>query len=40
MMANVTGCEPEEVRIGLAVEAYAVECEDGLAVPFWRPVRA
>jgi len=39
MMTNVTGCAPEEVRIGLAVEAYAVECEEGLAVPFWRPVR-
>lgn len=40
MMTNVTDCAPEEVRIGLVVEAYAVECEDGLAVPFWRPVRA
>jgi hypothetical protein len=25
------------VRIGMPVEAYAVECGDGLAVPFWRP---
>jgi len=38
MMTNITGCPPEDVHIGLAVEAYAVECEEGLAVPFWRPV--
>jgi hypothetical protein len=39
MMGNVTGCPVDEVRIGQRVEAYAVECEDGLAVPFWRPAR-
>jgi len=39
MMGNVTGCAPEDVRIGMDVEAYAVECEEGLAVPFWRPAR-
>jgi uncharacterized OB-fold protein len=38
MMGNVTGCAPAQVRIGMAVEAYAVECEPGLGVPFWRPV--
>jgi hypothetical protein len=37
MMGNVTGCAVESVRIGVPVEAYAVECGDGLAVPFWRP---
>ena len=37
MMGNVTGCPVEQVKIGLRVEAYAVECEPGLAVPFWRP---
>ena len=37
MLGNVTGCPVESVRIGLRVEAYAVECGDGLAVPFWRP---
>lgn len=37
MMGNVTGCPVEQVKIGLRVEAYAVECGDGLAVPFWRP---
>lgn len=37
MMGNVTGCNPEDVRIGMPVEAYAVEFEEGLALPFWRP---
>ncbi|HBZ72180.1 MAG TPA: hypothetical protein DEP35_21590 [Deltaproteobacteria bacterium] len=37
MMGNVTDCPVESVRIGMSVEAYAVECGDGLAVPFWRP---
>ena len=37
MMGNVTGCPVEDVRIGMPVEAYAVECGDGMAVPFWRP---
>jgi uncharacterized OB-fold protein len=36
MMGNVTGCSPESVRVGQRVEAYAVECGDGMAVPFWR----
>jgi uncharacterized OB-fold protein len=39
MMGNVTGCPVEQVKIGLRVEAYAVECEPGLAVPFWRPAK-
>jgi uncharacterized OB-fold protein len=38
MMGNVTDCSPEDVQIGMAVEAYAVVFEDGLAVPFWRPI--
>lgn len=37
MMGTVTGCPVEAVRIGMPVEAYAVESEEGLAVPFWRP---
>ena len=37
MFGTVTGCAPEEVRIDMPVEAYAVEIEEGLAVPFWRP---
>jgi hypothetical protein len=38
MMGNITGCPVEEVKIGLRVEAYAIDCGDGLAVPFWRPL--
>jgi uncharacterized OB-fold protein len=37
MMGNLTGCSVETVRIGMPVEAYAVACEEGMAVPFWRP---
>jgi len=36
MMGNVTGCAVESVRVGMPVEAYAIECGDGMAVPFWR----
>jgi len=39
LMGNVTGCPVEQVKIGLRVEAYAVESEPGLAVTFWRPAR-
>ena len=38
MMGNVTGCAVEEVRIGMPVEAWAVLAEEGIGVPFWRPV--
>jgi uncharacterized OB-fold protein len=37
MMGNLTGCPVGGVRIGMRVEAYAIECEKGMAVPFWRP---
>jgi len=40
MMGNLTGSPVESVRIGMPVEAYAVECGDGMAVPFWRPAAA
>jgi uncharacterized OB-fold protein len=39
MMGNVTDVGPDEVRVGLALEAYAVEFEPGLAQPIWRPAR-
>lgn len=38
MMGNVTGCDPEAVHVGMAVEAYAVLAGDGLGIPYWRPV--
>ena len=37
MFGTLTGCDPANVRIGMSVEAYAVEVEDGIAIPFWRP---
>lgn len=37
MMGNVTHCDPDEVRIGMAVAAYAVAVDEGIGVPFWRP---
>ena len=37
IMANLTDCDPESVRIGMAVEAYTVKVEDGLGIPFFRP---
>jgi hypothetical protein len=37
MMGNVTGCAAEDVTVGMAVHAYAVKIEEGLAVPFWEP---
>jgi uncharacterized OB-fold protein len=39
MMGNLTDCLPSEIRVGMAVEAYAVEVADGMALPFWRPLR-
>jgi len=40
MMTNLTDCNPEDVTIGMPVEAYAVKVDDGLGLPFWRPVTA
>ena len=37
MMGNVTGCDADDVHIGMAVECYVVKVEDDLGVPFWRP---
>jgi uncharacterized OB-fold protein len=37
MMGNVTGIDPDEIRIGLSVEAYALLAEEKIAIPYWRP---
>ena len=37
MFGTLTGCAPEAVRIGMAVETYAVEAEEGVGILFWRP---
>lgn len=39
MMGNVTDVAPDDVHIGMAVEAYSVVAEDGIGVPYWRPAR-
>jgi uncharacterized OB-fold protein len=41
MMSNLTGCVPEEVRVGMPVEAYfaCIHQRSQLFVPFWRPRR-
>lgn len=40
MMSNLTHCEIDDVRVDMPVECYAVAVEDGLAIPFWRPVQS
>jgi uncharacterized OB-fold protein len=37
MMGNVTGCDPDAIRIGLPVEAYFVRAADDVGVVMWRP---
>jgi uncharacterized OB-fold protein len=38
LFGTLTGVAPDDVRVDLPVEAYAVEYEPGRAVPYWRPV--
>jgi len=37
IMGNVTDCDPESVRIGLAVEVHFIKAADDVGVPMWRP---
>lgn len=37
MYAQITGCAPEDLRIGMAVEAYFEPFGDDLAIPKFRP---
>jgi uncharacterized OB-fold protein len=39
MMGNLTDCPADDVTIGMPVEAYVVEADEGVGVPFWRPAR-
>ena len=39
MASNLVECEPEDVSIGMAVEALIHEDEDGFKIPFFRPAR-
>lgn len=37
MMGNVTGCDPDTVRIDMPVEAYFVRAADEVGITMWRP---
>lgn len=37
LMANVTGVDPEEVTVGMPVEAWFETVEEGAAIPMFRP---
>ena len=40
VMGNVTDVEADHVQIGMPVEVYMVEAEEGLGVPLWRPAKS
>ena len=35
--ADAVDAPPDEVQIGMAVEAYALLAEEKIAIPYWRP---
>jgi uncharacterized OB-fold protein len=37
-MANVVGCDPEDVRIGMAVQVEFSDVRGELVVPRFRPI--
>lgn len=39
MMSNIVGCDPAEVRIGMAVEVTFEDVTDEISLPVFRPVR-
>ena len=39
LMSNVTDCAPEDVTVDMAVEAWFLPVEEGVALPMFRPVR-
>jgi uncharacterized OB-fold protein len=39
MMGNVTGCQVEDVFIGMPLVAYSVRVSDEVGVVFWEPAR-
>ncbi len=39
IVSNVVGCDPGDVHIGMAVEAFIHEDEDGFKLPLFRPVK-
>lgn len=39
MMTNIIECRPQDVRIGMPVEAVFVKATEEISVPYFRPVR-
>ena len=37
LMGNVTGIDPDDVRVGLEVRAYGLRIDESMALPLWRP---
>ena len=37
LMGNVTGIDPDRVKVGLEVRAYAIKIDETMALPLWRP---
>ena len=40
LMSNVTDCAPEDVAVGMPVEAWYLPFDDGVALPMFRPAPA
>lgn len=38
MMTNIVGCDPEAVRIGMAVEATFEDWTEEISIPKFRPI--
>jgi hypothetical protein len=39
LMSNVTGCPPEDVRVGMPVEVHFETPEPDVGIPLFRPIR-
>jgi uncharacterized OB-fold protein len=39
LMSSLTGCKPEDAKIGMSVEAVIQTDEDGFALPVFRPAK-
>jgi uncharacterized OB-fold protein len=37
VMGTVTDCDPDDVRIGMALEVHFRKAADDVGVPYWRP---
>jgi hypothetical protein len=38
VMGGITECDPDDVTIGMQVEAHFVRAADDVGIPYWRPV--